>query len=210
MYREFTGYLENALAKNLPGAAAYKTMVPASLVDRIRFKPDHTAKPSSVLMLIYPSQGEAHTVFIKRQQYEGVHSGQISFPGGKKDPTDRDMQHTALREANEEIGLDISSVRIIGKLSDVFIERSNHLVHPFVGTIAQLNPLVPDNREVHKIIHVPVQDLVMHPPIEYFEFKRNGYKVNMPYYPLQGEILWGATAMMVSEFIAIAKPFFKS
>ncbi len=210
MFESFVKYMKQALAGELPGADAYGDMVPASLSRHIHLQPNDTTKPSSVLMLIYPDKNEPHTIFIKRQEYKGVHSGQISLPGGKKDPTDTDMQHTALREAWEEIGLDISQVDIIGKLSNIFIDRSNHLVHPYVGITHQLNNLIPDPREVNKIIHIPVKDVVFHPPIQHFEFRRNGYKIDMPYYPLQGEILWGATAMMVSEFIAITRPYFNS
>lgn len=207
MLKDFTAFMQEALSQDLPGARAHRKMLSPEMPDRILI-PRDDARHSAVLVAIHAQNSFPTLIYTKRQEYPGVHSGQISFPGGKMEPSDTDLQHTALRESEEEIGLHPKNVRIIGKLSQLYIERSNHLVQPYVGIVTELNHLVPQQREVKKIIHAPIFELHQ-APIHHFILQRNRREFEMPYFDLQGEVLWGATAMMTSEFLEISAPFFK-
>lgn len=209
MYQAFCEFLEKAMQKELPGKEAHLKMLPKEMSPRLLIQPDQTARLSSVLVAIYPENDIPHIIFIKRQEYEGVHSGQISFPGGKKEAGDKSMWHTALREANEEINLEISLVQKLGKLSDVYIERSNHIVHPYIGKITEIGDLKADAYEVKDIIKVSIPYLLHKAKIRHFILTRKNVDYAMPYYDLYGEVLWGATAMMVSEFLEVSSPFFE-
>lgn len=209
IFEEFSAFLEEALQNDLPGKNSHLKMLPEEMSPRLLIQPDQTAKLSSVLIAVYPEKDVPHIIFIKRQEYNGVHSGQISFPGGKKETSDKSMWHTAMREANEEINLNTAAVKKIGKLSDVYIERSNHMVHPYVGILPGVENLVRDTYEVNSIIKAPISYLRNKTKIRHFILTRNNVDYAMPYYDLYGEVLWGATAMMVSEFLDICEPYFK-
>lgn len=207
MFENLITYLSEALAGPLPGVDAHRKMLPTELPDDILSHPQEDAKLSSILILIYPYNSIPYTIFIKRQVYEGVHSGQISFPGGRQEPDDIDLAYTALREAYEEVGVEMTQVTLLGKLSALYVERSNHLVYPYVGVLKNLGTLYPNEREVQKIICSPVLDLSKQQSKHFFTLKRNGMEYQMPYYDLQGEVLWGATAMIVSELNELLVPF---
>lgn len=209
MFQEFSIFLEEAMRKPLPGKEAHLDMLPKEMASRILIPPDKSARLSSVLLAIYPEKDIPTLLFIKRQEYNGAHSGQISFPGGKKEEQDASMWHTALRESEEEINLDTSNIKKIGKLTDMYVERSNHIVHPYVGILPKAENLIPDTYEVQCIIKASIPFLVNQVSMKHFTLNRNKVDYNMPYYDLHGEVLWGATAMMACEFIAVIKPFFK-
>ncbi len=210
MFADFTAFLETALQQPLPGKKAHLQMLPKEMSPRLLIQPDQTARLSSVLVAVYPEKDIPHIVFIKRQEYNGAHSGQISFPGGKKEKADANLWQTALREAREEVNLDTSLIRRVGKLSDLYIERSNHIVHPYVGVLPRAENLVPDTYEVKSIIRAPLTYLWQEAKIQHFILTRNQVDYAMPYYDLYGEVLWGATAMMVCEFLQICAPFFSA
>lgn len=195
------------LLLQLPGEEAQYEMAPigrkrlSSFSDRI-----HSARKSAVLIVLYPNDDSINTILIQRPNYEGVHSGQIAFPGGKFEDADQILSNTALREANEEIGLDIDRIQIIGNLTDLYIAPSNFLVSPYIGFVEELNELIPNNYEVSKIIHTDLfnlnkEDIKGIKSIEH----SNGYKIKTPYYEIEGFTVWGATAMMISELNAIVK-----
>jgi 8-oxo-dGTP pyrophosphatase MutT (NUDIX family) len=154
----------------------------------------------SVMMLLYPGvAGELCTVFIERPVNDTVHSGQIAFPGGKSDPSDTSLAHTALRETEEEIGITQSQVEILGTLSPLFIPASNFLVHPHIGWMESTPAFRPNPEEVQALIQVPVEGLIALQP-ERKQFPTSYGLLEAPYFPLEKRVLWGATAMMVSEF----------
>lgn len=209
MFHDFAIFLQEALSKPLPGKKAHLEMLPEEMSSRILIQPNKSARLSSVLLAIYPDKDIPHVLFIKRQEYNGAHSGQISFPGGKKEEYDSTLWHTALRESAEEINLDPSQVQQAGKLTDMYVERSNHIVYPYVATLPKPKNLIPDSHEVNAIIKASIPFLVHDIKVKHFTLNRNSVDYQMPYYDLHGEVLWGATAMMVREFITIIKPFFK-
>ena len=202
----FIDWLEQRLTKPLPGLDAQIKMVPPASL-KLRFKPIENPVKSSVLMLLYPQNGDLHTVFIKRPEYNGPHSGQISLPGGKMEPEDPDLKMTALREAEEEIGIIQNDVRILGKLTEVQIPVSGFVVEPYIGFISYRPNFVPEIKEVSRIIETDINFFTKNDNTGIFVFRRDEFKINAPYFKLKGEKLWGATAMMMSEFREILQEY---
>ncbi|MCL4108672.1 UNVERIFIED_CONTAM: hypothetical protein GTU68_006990 [Idotea baltica] len=150
------------------------------------------------------------TTLIQRVSHEkDKHSGQISFPGGKYDLADEDIVACAIREAYEEINLDKSSVKVLGRLSDLFIPVSGFQVTPVLATVDKnyLEDLVPQPSEVSEILHVPILDIVSNASLRRKDMVlQTGVKLtNVPYFYLRGKVVWGATAMILNEFISIYK-----
>lgn len=194
-----------ALRKPLPGKEAHLRMSPQP-VDWRRFTlhiPE-THRKSGVLLLIYPEEGIGFFPLIKRPVYAGVHSGQIALPGGKMEPGDPDVTFTALREAEEEIGIDAGKVEVLGKLSDLYIPTSNFLVTPVIGLISDKPRFVPEQKEVAKIISTAIYSLTAPEKIKHTELSvGDGIRLNTPYFDISGEIVWGATAMILSELLLL-------
>lgn len=158
------------------------------------------AQASGVLILIYPDKGKIHTPCILRPKYDGVHGGQVSFPGGKAEPGDRDIVETALREASEEIGVDPTMVKVIGKLTDLYIPPSNFLVTPVVGYSLSRPVFSIDPFEVEKLLEIDLLNLLYEPVIEQLKIvTRDGLEIEAPAYMMDGNVIWGATAMIISE-----------
>lgn len=151
---------------------------------------------------------EYYLVFIKRPVYNGVHSGQISFPGGKWETTDKSLYHTALREAREEIGIHPERVTFIGKLTDLYIPPSNYVVSPFVGTYSGNCNFFPNPKEVESIIEIPASFLLHEndPPFQSMNISLyDGSRLNVPGICFHKNIIWGATAMILNEFFLLWK-----
>ncbi len=197
--------LQQAFTTKLPGKDAHVKMAPQPL-DLRRFTTSFSEPPkkSGVLLLFYPDQGAVYFPLIKRPQYPGVHSGQVGFPGGKMEPSDPDILFTALREAEEEIGIDASKVEVLGRLTDLYIPTSNFLVSPVVGFLPEKPSFVPEQREVARIIATEVISL-FHPEVR----KQTqlavggGMYLDTPYFEVEEEVVWGATAMILSELIQV-------
>ncbi len=157
------------------------------------------------MMLLYPdAHGILTTVFIKRPTDGSIHSGQIALPGGKMDETDANPAHTALRETEEEIGVPSESIEVIGTLSHLFIPASNFLVVPHLGMIISTPKFLPNASEVHSLIPAPVNHLLELQPASK-EFPTSYGNLQAPYFDLYGHAVWGATAMMLSEFREMIK-----
>jgi len=157
-------------------------------------------KPSSILILLYPENDILKTVLIQRHSYNGVHSGQISFPGGQREESDTDKIETALREASEEVGINPDKVKILGMLTNLYIAPSNYCVTPVVGFTDKLPEFVLQASEVKGIIQTPLFDFVKKETKKSKIMKlANGMVIDTPYYDIQGNVVWGATAMIISE-----------
>lgn len=207
MFRSFVYQLESLLNKELPGEEAQFSMAP---VTRKRLsevsKADYNPKQSAVLILLFPEANSIKTILIQRGKYEGVHSGQIAFPGGQLDDTDVDLKHTALRETFEEIGIPSENISVIGSLTDVYITPSNFLVKPFIGIINHKPDFIIDSNEVAQVIPVDLLEL-NNKDIrkEKSILQSGGFKIKTPYYEIEGLTVWGATAMMISELNAVVE-----
>jgi len=201
--------LKQKFLRPLPGALSHLKMSPRNRVDDISGNNPMMplARRSAVLVLLFPDQGQLKTVFIKRSVYNGVHSGQISFPGGQYETTDDSFEATALRETNEEIGVPGDKIQLIGRLTDFYIPPSNFLVKVYVGYTSQKPEYIPDKKEVQSVVEVNVEDLYDGNNItqkEFYSTSRNGV-VNAPTYVISGVEIWGATAMIVSELLDVLR-----
>jgi len=201
--------LKQKLQQPLPGVTSHLKMAPANRVQEFNNLNNiiPLAKNSAVLILLFPENGKLKTVFIQRSVYDGVHSGQISFPGGKVEATDKDFEATALRETFEEIGVKPEVIEIIGQLTDFYISPSNFLVKVFVGYTLQKPAFIPDKKEVQSILEVDIDEFFDSNNIAEKEFYSTSRKtaVFAPCYLVNGLEIWGATAMMLSEMLDILK-----
>lgn len=193
--------LEKRLQKPLPGKSAQLKMSSLARIQRLmKFPPPEDARQSSVLILLYPLAGRIGLVLMLRPEYRGIHSGQISLPGGKFEETDESLIYTALRESQEEIGIDPRQVQIIGQLSEMYIPPSNFLVTPIVGYQTSQPHFTADPKEVAKIIEIQLGDLLDESNIKMKKMKLSlGFSLKVPSYYIDGNIIWGATAMILSE-----------
>lgn len=207
MLEEFIGKLQERLSQPLPGEEAQMKMASQFRRARILEELDKSkARLGSVLISIYPHQDEIYTVLMKRPSYKGVHSGQVSFPGGKHEDGDDDLFETALREAHEEVGIVPDNVRVIGALSELYIPPSNFLVLPVVGTIEKRPDLIPDIHEVETIIETPIKHFFGKNTLREGEIPvGDGYRIKSPYFEIQGHVVWGATAMIISELVHVMR-----
>lgn len=142
---------------------------------------------------------------MKRPEYEGSHSGQISLPGGKIEINDTSLAHTALRETNEELGISEENIQILGNLTSLKIQVSGFEVNPFVGFL-KVKPLwKPDPNEVKYLIETPVNTL-LDPSTTMVENRNlHNKNIDVPFFYIRNEKIWGATAMILSEFVEIIK-----
>jgi len=205
MYLSFIDQLKERLRRPLPGEEKQFLMAPSAR-QKIKDIPANAFNPkkSAVLILLFPVNNMLKTVLIQRPEYEGVHSGQVAFPGGKFEENDKDLEITALRETSEEIGIQQDEVTILGKLTDLYINPSNFLVTPFIGFMNKLPALKPNDFEVKKIIVIDI-DLLSDMSIQGVKtiVPSSGAKIKTPYYEVEGLTVWGATAMIISEFNAV-------
>lgn len=201
----FIHRLTQSLTLPLPGQAAQMAMAPATREEALRaLYIAEKAKPSAVLILFYPYQDEIRFVLIERATYNGIHSGQISFPGGQFDPTDSDLRTTALREAKEETGIDPQQVNILGELTMMYIPPSHFDVYPFVGFVTKKPDFQVDNTETKAILEIKLDDF-LNPACRTTKtiHHRTGRELDVPCFYLNSKIVWGATAMILSELLEI-------
>lgn len=201
LYARLTG----GLPAELPGRAAHYEMAPKPLEEeRFLTSVSQNARKSGVLILFYPDEGDAAFPLIKRPNYPGVHSGQVALPGGKMEPDDPDLVFTALREAQEEVGIDPAKVKIVGQLTELFIPASRFLVYPVIGLMEEKPIWVPDPKEVSKVLPTRVFDLINRGTRKEAQLPIPMIgTLNAPFFDLHREIVWGATAMILGELVEV-------
>jgi len=202
---DFTSFLRlvpKIEKETLPGATAHERMAPLERARLMKaFDPDTTAtRKAAVMMLVYPKDQLAHFVLIVRNAYPGVHSSQVAFPGGKREESDIDYRATALRETFEEVGVPETAVTLVRPFSEIYIPPSNFLVYPFLGYCAERPDFMPDPAEVAEVLEVPLALLLDRdtPAIEQMATSYS-QSIPVPGFRIQGRMVWGATAMMLSE-----------
>jgi 8-oxo-dGTP pyrophosphatase MutT (NUDIX family) len=199
MINDLKQYLQLQLEKELPGKIAHVEVAPYRKVEFNEIDVLN-ARKSGVLILFYLKNQEIYTVLTQRYEYDGKHSGQISFPGGKHEDADKDIYFTALREANEEIGVIIDDVDVIGQISNVFIPVSNFYVSPVLGFINHYPEFNIDNHEVEGLIELKLTDLISTKELTESKIKlANNTLLKVPSFIIDNKIVWGATALMLNE-----------
>lgn len=207
MWDEKMALLKERLGGELPGLEAQMQMAPY-LRDRANFEfpSNDSTRPGGVLILLYPKDGELHLPLMLRTSYAGAHSGQISFPGGKHEPEDDTLISTALREAEEEMGIPSTDVEVVGSLTSLYISVSNFKVLPVVGFMPERPSFTRDPIEVEEIIETPVANLLHPETKDEKDIKvAAGFQLRAPFYHVDGHTVWGATAMVMSEFLTVYK-----
>lgn len=187
---------------NLPGEAAQMKMATRNRMPLSQaLKESHEFRQSAVALVLFGPVDNPQFIVLQRNVYDGAHSGQMGLPGGKVDKEDSDLLATARRECFEEIGLDLQDCMFVGEISPVFIPVSNFRVAVFLFYIGELPQLVPDPREVNSLYFPRLVDL-LDPSVKRFTTIPLTDKLkikNVPYYHLEDKIVWGATALMLSE-----------
>ena len=189
---------------NLPGEEAHRLMAPIKRPTASEVvKSGKDPKWSAVMMLIYPKNNIPHFSLIQRPEYNGTHGGQISFPGGKQEEAES-LKETALRETHEEIGIHPESIQVLGELTQIYIPPSNFLVSPFIGILEEQPSFIKQEKEVDDVIEVKVVDLLEDKFIKQKKIKigkhtENPLLIEVPYFELNYNTVWGATAIILSE-----------
>lgn len=197
--------LKYKLAEKLPGIDSHIKMAPEHRAEELfKINPDDlNPRLSAVLIILFHEDGKLKIVFIRRSEYVGIHSGQIAFPGGRYEESDKDLKTTALREVEEEIGIKTETVDILGHLTDLYIPPSNFMVRAFVGYVNEKPVFNINEREVQEVLVLNYEHFKHPDVIKVREFKTHNSTrlTKAPYFDVEGAIIWGATAMILTELL---------
>jgi len=201
-------FLSSLKDASLPGLDSHEKVMsyPRDTVERA-LKKEPKPRQSAVLILLYQKDNLWKLALIKRNVYHGTHSGQISLPGGKKEPFDKDLIDTALRETEEEIGVKKDQVEILKELSPLYIPPSNFIVQPVLSIMKETPTFIPEPREVDRILEMPLHFLLDDSNLKETTVILSGtnQKIKVKAYLFEGEIIWGATAMILAELSEMLK-----
>ncbi len=195
-------FIKKALTQKFQGNPSHKKMLPPGRLLKATPADKIQVKNSSVLLLLFEEDSVLKACLIKRPAHMKHHAGQIALPGGRMDVGETDIE-TALRETDEEIGISADKIEILGKLSEFYVEVSRFEIQPIVGWLNEVPKTTLNYDEVEKIIFFPIGDFK--PPYAEIELETLTGKLSVPCIKFDGEIIWGATAMILSEFYDLAK-----
>ena len=201
--------LKVELASPLPGAEVQWQMAHAARnLIQLPVIPENAVK-AAVLILLYPdASGNWSIVLIQRKPHKlDRHSGQISLPGGRLEPEDPGPDYAAAREAEEEVGVPARDIKLLGNLTDLYIPVSGYMVHPFVGVVDFTPSFYPQETEVAGILEAPLPLLLSPDTIKFGSIKLSNDFVlsSVPYFDVKGHVVWGATAMILNEFLWVMR-----
>lgn len=201
--KNFIKYLENRLKHELPGINSHIKMAPKIMERSFReLEPSPNARHSAV-MVILTNSDNPEILFTLRSNKLRKHKGQISFPGGMIEKGES-AQDAALRETFEEIGIESYKIKIIGRLSPLFVPPSNYLIHPFIGVIDSKPELILSEEEVEECFNIPLSYFADSNSVNTKRDILEGYDVDLPYWDVGKRTnLWGATSMILHELIDI-------
>jgi 8-oxo-dGTP pyrophosphatase MutT (NUDIX family) len=201
-FDEFLKYAPKILNVELPATQAHAKMVPPNREELIR-NTDFSKiipKKAAVMMLFYPKKFQTYLALILRTSYNGIHSSQIAFPGGKVEAEDFDLKQTALRETHEEIGIHPNSINVIRAFTEVYIPPSNYMVYPFLGYSHKELEFVLQEDEVAGMLEFPLADFLDDGILKTAAIKTSyADTIDVPGFQVNEHFIWGATAMMLSE-----------
>ncbi len=199
---EFINKLKLELTKSLPGVVAHLRMLPTK---RQYFKHNPAYRESAVNIILFEQKSEICFLLTKRPYSMVRHSGEVSLPGGRKDPNDDDLWQTCIRETFEETGIIITDKNYVGKLSNVFVTASKYNVLPFVTYVNEPFELPRKNDEVHTFFVVGLKSFLAESNIYLSKIELKNEELEAPYYKLHNDKVWGATAMILSELHSVVK-----
>ncbi|MFK5983402.1 MAG: CoA pyrophosphatase [Flavobacteriaceae bacterium] len=208
-FQEFENKIAKITKMELPGESVQFKMAPVERLAELKkiAIQKQTARKAGVLALFYPSEENKTTLaLILRKTYKGVHSAQIGFPGGKYETEDASLKETALRETEEEVGINRNSISVLKQLTDVYIPPSNFFVQPFLGLTSTTPKFILQEKEVEALIEVSLLHF-MDDSIKTIQTLSTSYAENIkvPAFTLNGHLVWGATAMMLNEIREMLK-----
>ena len=207
-FQYFLKYVPKLAEVDLPASEAHFKMASLDRIDILENLNLENENPriAAVMMLLYPKNEKTHLVLILRNSYKGVHSSQIAFPGGKQESKDISFEATALRETYEEIGVPPDKMEVLMPFTQLFIPPSNFIVYPFLGICREEIIFIPNTNEVANIIELPLSDFLSDEIVISTEMETSfGERVTMPAFKIEEHIVWGATAMMLSELKEVLK-----
>lgn len=187
----------------LPGESAHKKLAPLIRINELDEIDMSTRNPqeAGVMAVFYPdNENVTRLVLILRKTYKGVHSNQVGFPGGRVEEIDKDLEDTALRETEEEVGIPQNEIEVVKKLSRLYIPPSNFWVQPYIGLLKTTPQMVAQETEVEEILEVKLSDFLNDDNMITENLSTSYAKeIEVPAYRLNGYVVWGATGMMLSE-----------
>lgn len=207
-FQEFLQFVPKLIDAKLPAFEAHIKMAPLERVESLK-KTDFSNKDpriAAVMMLFYPKNENTHLVLIVRNSYKGVHSAQIAFPGGKYELDDDDFAFTALRETHEEVGIHPEKIEVLKSFTELYIPPSNFMVYPFLGISKEELVFIPEPSEVSDIIELPLSVFLSDAIVVDTKLSTSyADNISIPAFKIDNHIVWGATAMMLSELKEVLK-----
>lgn len=200
-FDDFSAIKDLLLQTDNPGLKAHERVFP----NIAKFRSDALSKDpnprlSAVAAIAFPEGLDTSIILIQRQSYDGVHSGQIGFPGGKMESSDESLEHTARRETREEVGIPEHDLHLVSPLSEVYIPPSGFLVQPYLFSMEYRPAFKPDPREVKEVLCMPMDYLLDDKIfVEGSVTASNGTSITTKYFLFEDKKIWGATAMMIAE-----------
>jgi len=201
-FTDFLSHIPKIEQASLSGEAAHSLMMPPERGEIMKSLDLATINPrkAAVMMLFYPRNEKTNIVLILRNSYNGVHSSQVAFPGGKVENFDATFMHAALRETEEEIGISTTQITVVRAFSEVYIPPSNFMVFPFLGYSTDELIFNPDPNEVAGIIEFSIESFLDDTIVVNQKMATSYSKsINVPSFKIYDHYVWGATAMMLSE-----------